>query len=315
MSLSVRPLDAVMVIFCSLPVPRSLAETWTMPLASMSKATSTCGTPRGAEGMPTRWNLPSVRLSRAIGRSPWSTCTSTDVWLSAAVEKISLLRVGIVVLRSISLVNTPPRVSMPSESGVTSSSSTSLTSPASTPPWMAAPIATTSSGLTPLWGSLPKKSLTSFWIAGMRVWPPTSTTSSMSLASIPASLMACRQGAIERWTRSSTSCSSFGRVSRTFMCFGPEASAVMNGRLMSVSCAEESSILAFSAASFRRWMAIGSLPRSIPWSFLNSSSSHSMIRWSMLSPPRWVSPLVDFTSTTPSPTSRIEMSKVPPPKS
>jgi hypothetical protein len=38
-------------------------------------------------------------------------------------------------------------------------------------------------------------------------------------------------------------------------------------------------------------------------------------RWSKLSPPRWVSPLVDFTSTTPSPTSRIEMSKVPPPKS
>ena len=101
--------------------------------------------------------------------------------MSAAVEKISLLRVGMVVLRSISLVITPPRVSMPSDSGVTSSSSTSLTSPASTPPWIAAPIATTSSGLTPLWGSLPKKSLTSFWIAGMRVWPPTSTTSSIVL--------------------------------------------------------------------------------------------------------------------------------------
>src|SRR5437870_616298 len=43
-----RPLDAVIVIFCSFPVPRSLAETLTMPLASMSKVTSTCGTPRGA---------------------------------------------------------------------------------------------------------------------------------------------------------------------------------------------------------------------------------------------------------------------------
>ena len=31
-----------------------------------------------------------------------------------------------------------------------------MTSPASTPAWIAAPIATTSSGLTPLWGSLPK---------------------------------------------------------------------------------------------------------------------------------------------------------------
>ena len=81
--------------------------------------------------------------------------------MSVAVEKISLFRVGIVVLRSISLVITPPSVSMPSDSGVTSSSSTSFTSPASTPPWTAAPIATTSSGFTPLCGSLPKKSFTS----------------------------------------------------------------------------------------------------------------------------------------------------------
>ena len=33
------------------------------------------------------------------------------------------------------------------------------------------------------------------------------------------------------------------------------------------------------------------------------------------SPPRKVSPLVDFTSNTPSPISRIETSKVPPPRS
>ena len=45
------------------------------------------------------------------------------------------------------------------DSGVTSSRSTSLTSPLSTPPWMAAPMATTSSGLTPLCGSLPKQLL------------------------------------------------------------------------------------------------------------------------------------------------------------
>ena len=45
------------------------------------------------------------------------------------MEKTSLLRVGMVVLRSMSRVNTPPRVSMPSESGVTSRSSRSLTSP------------------------------------------------------------------------------------------------------------------------------------------------------------------------------------------
>jgi hypothetical protein len=33
-----------------------------MPLASMSNATSTCGTPRGAGGMPVSWNLPSDLL-------------------------------------------------------------------------------------------------------------------------------------------------------------------------------------------------------------------------------------------------------------
>src|SRR5438034_7564894 len=33
-----------------------------------------------------RSNLPRVRLSRAMGRSPWSTCTSTEGWLSEAVE-------------------------------------------------------------------------------------------------------------------------------------------------------------------------------------------------------------------------------------
>ena len=84
------------------------------------------------------------------------------------------------MLRSISRVNTPPSVSMPSDSGVTSSSSTSLTSPCSTPACTAAPIATTSSGLTPLCGSLPKNCFTTSCTFGMRVMPPTRTTSSIS---------------------------------------------------------------------------------------------------------------------------------------
>ncbi len=145
-----------MVMAWDLPVPRSLAETLTMPLASRSNVTSTWGTPRGAGGIPVSWNLPKVRLSLAIGRSPWSTWISTETWPSAAVEKTSVFRVGMVVFRSMSTVDTPPRVSMPRESGVTSSSNRSLTSPESTPAWMAAPMATTSSGFTPLCGSLPK---------------------------------------------------------------------------------------------------------------------------------------------------------------
>ena len=51
-----------MVMCCSLPVPRSLADTFTMPLASMSKVTSICGTPRRAGAMPSRWKRPRVLL-------------------------------------------------------------------------------------------------------------------------------------------------------------------------------------------------------------------------------------------------------------
>ena len=46
-----------------------------------------------------------------------------------------------------------------------------------------------------------------------------------------------------------------------------------------------------------------------------SSAIQSITCWSKSSPPRWVSPLVALTSNTPSPISRIEMSKVPPPRS
>jgi hypothetical protein len=53
----------------------------------------------------------------------------TAVWLSSAVENTWFALVGIVVFFWISLVMTPPSVSMPSDNGVTSSSSTSLTSP------------------------------------------------------------------------------------------------------------------------------------------------------------------------------------------
>src|SRR5256885_2164578 len=99
-----------------------------------------------------------------------------------------------VVFRSISLVITPPSASMPSESGVTSSSRTSLTSPFRTPAWMAAPIATTSSGLTPLCGSLPPdRDFTSCWTTGIRVEPPTSTTSLICWGVMPASLSADRK--------------------------------------------------------------------------------------------------------------------------
>ena len=199
--------------------------------------------------MPSRLNWPSSRLSAAISRSPWKTRIVTAVWLSSAVLKVCFRSAGIVVFFSTSLVITPPSVSMPSDSGVTSSSSTSCTSPASTPPWIAAPMATTSSGLTPLCGSLPNILVTSSCTLGMRVEPPTSTTSSISLGCSLASFRACISGPRQRSIRWSTSCSNLLRVMLICKCFGPLASAVMNGRLMSVVLAELSSFLAFSQAS------------------------------------------------------------------
>ena len=52
------------------PVPMSFADTLMIPFASMSKVTSICGMPRGAGGIPTSWNLPSVLLYAAISDSP-----------------------------------------------------------------------------------------------------------------------------------------------------------------------------------------------------------------------------------------------------
>ena len=112
-----------------------------MPFASMSNVTSICGTPRGAGRMPSRMKRPERLVVRRPSRArPGATWISTDGWLSAAVENTWLLLVGIVVLRGMSGVATPPSVSMPSVSGVTSSSRTSRTSPLSTPAWIAAPI-------------------------------------------------------------------------------------------------------------------------------------------------------------------------------
>ena len=89
----------------------------------------------------------------------------------------------------------------------------------------------------------------------------------------------------------------------------------MNGKLIFVVVAEESSFFAFSAASFNLCKAILSVERSTPSAFLNSSIIHCVILLSKSSPPRCVSPLVDNTSMTPSPISMIDTSNVPPPRS
>ena len=190
-SSSSRPEPPSILICCSLPVPRSFAETLMMPFASMSNDDLDLRHAPRRRRNADELELAERLVERAISDSPCSTCTSTEGWLSSAVVNVSDFFVGIVVLRSISLVKTPPLVSMPSDSGVTSRSRMSLTSPLSTPPWIAAPTATTSSGLTPLCGSLPISSLTFSCTAGMRVMPPTRTTWSIFGLSMPASSSAC----------------------------------------------------------------------------------------------------------------------------
>mmetsp|Transcript_50220 Transcript_50220/g.160956 ORF Transcript_50220/g.160956 Transcript_50220/m.160956 type:complete len:359 (+) Transcript_50220:420-1496(+) len=305
----------VILISCFLPVPLSDASTARMPLASMSNFTSIWGTPRGAGGTPSRRKLPRDLLSLTNSRSPWRTLISTEVWPSAAVEKTSDLEVGRVVLRGMTLVMTPPRVSRPRERGVTSRRTMSLTSPASTPACTAAPRATTSSGLTLTLGSLPVSFFTRSITEGMRVEPPTRITSLISESSSLASLRAFCTGILQRSTRSEVSSSNLARVMVVSMCLGPSAVAVMKGRLIWAWVPEESSFLAFSAASVRRWRACLSVIRLMPSAFSKSLARKLTMRLSKSSPPRWVSPEVESTSNTPSPTSSTDTSKVPPPRS
>ena len=206
-------------------------------------------------------------------------------------------------------------VSIPRERGVTSSKSTSLTSPVNTAPWIAAPIATASSGLTPLFGAFPKNSLTLSWTFGILVCPPTKSTSSILSLVRPESFKQASSGFKDRVTRSETIPSSFALDICNYRCFGPFWSAERYARFTSVWVVEDNSIFAFSAASLILYRASLSLVISIPCWLLNSSTKKRWMWKSKSSPPSEVSPLVALTSNTPPEISRIEISKVPPPRS
>ena len=180
--------------------------------------------------------------------------------------------VGIVVLRSINVFIRPPIISIPKDNGVTSSNTTSLTSPVITPAWIAAPIATTSSGLTPLCGSFPISFLTASWTAGIRVEPPTKITSSISEVDKPASFNAWRVGSIVFLINESANSSNLERVKLISKCNGPFSPAEMNGNEIWVWETPDKSFLAFSAASFNLCNAILSCDKSTPFSFLNSET-------------------------------------------
>ena len=260
----------VIVIDCSLLVPRSFAVTLTIPLASISNLTSICGTPRGAAGIPVNWKCPKVLLSLAILLSPWSTWISTAGWLSAAVENTWDLEVGIVVFLGINTVITPPNVSIPSDNGVTSSKTISLTSPVNTPPWIAAPMATASSGLTSWDGFCPNSFSTNSWTHGIRVDPPTKITLSISFLSSLASFKAFLTGSRVDCTKSWINSSNLARVIVISIWSGPSSPWEINGAEIWVEVIPDKSFFAFSATSFNLCIANLSFVKSIPFSFLNS---------------------------------------------
>ncbi len=176
------------------------------------------------------------------------------------------------VLRSIKGVITLPKVSMPKVKGVTSRSSTSLTSvsPAKIAACTAAPIATHSIGSTPRATFCPKIFSINFCTMGILVGPPTKITFSMSCGCNLASDKACSTECRQRSTMGFTSSSNLVLVIFISKCFGPSEVAVINGKLISVSKIEDNSILAFSTASLTRCIAILSDFKSTPFSFLNS---------------------------------------------
>jgi len=71
-----------MVIDLEVPLDFSIAVTFIIRLASISKVTSIWGTPLGAGGMPSRLNYPSMWLSLVMGLSPSKTLMRTPGWLS-----------------------------------------------------------------------------------------------------------------------------------------------------------------------------------------------------------------------------------------
>ncbi len=176
-------------IAASTPEPSSFALTLSRPSASTWNVTRMRAAPATIGGIPRSSKRASERHSDTSSRSPCTTCTAIAVWPSLKVVKSCAFAVGIVELRSITRSTSPPMVSRPSDSGVTSSSSRSPLEalPASALAWIAAPSATTSSGFRLVSGGLPNSLAIASRTAGIRVEPPTITTPCTSSADTLAS--------------------------------------------------------------------------------------------------------------------------------
>ena len=203
-----------------------------MPLESIEKVTSICGTPRGAGGMPTRSNLPSDLLSRANSRSPCSTCTVHLVLIVGDGREDQRVlgrdrRVALDHLREDAAVRLDAerqRRDVEQDHVLdVAAQNAGLHGGADGDDFVGIDVAVR---------LLAEAFCTASMTRGMRVWPPTRTTSSMSVGVTPAALSASLTGSIVCWIRSSTIFSNSRRVRTLFRCFGPEASAEMNGSVM-----------------------------------------------------------------------------------
>ena len=224
------------------------------------------------------------------------------VWPSLKVVNSWDLATGIAVLRAMIFSTNSPMVSMPSDSGLTSSSKKSSAGllPMSTSAWMPAPMATTRSGSISPRGWRPKNSATAERTSGMRVAPPTSSTLSMAPASRLASRSTRRQAVIARRSSgaaSSANCAALKLPRQPFQLSSATSASLSASRArLAISSRAGQSCAATSAAPLR-------------------ATSQSATNRSKSSPPRAVSPPVASTSNTPLRRLSSETSKVPPPRS
>ena len=181
---------------------------------------------------------------------------------------------------------TPPIVSMPSESGVTSSSSISRLPVTRMSACTAAPSATTSSGFSSLCGVRPNSSSTMRRTSGMRVEPPTSTTSSICDG--------CSAGVGERLAARGRACA---RRSGAISASNSRARDRVRARAASrlVACSDRSHFAWMTALRIACIASgVGSAGSTTRRSTnAGSASTRSISSTSMSSPPRCVSPLVD----------------------